>query len=88
VIYLILWYFRRFVAGFMAGYHGMPLKGRARSQPSQPVRTSQKSSAMVRCESCGTFVTEGRAMIVGGRKFCSAACMEQKARLIKTRPLA
>jgi len=43
---------------------------------------------MVRCESCGVFVTEGRAMVVGGRKFCSSACMEQKARLIHTRPVA
>jgi len=67
--------------GFWAGYNGTPIKGRSKT-----IKSTPKSSTMVRCESCGTFVLEDRAMKIGGRKFCSSACMECKARLINERP--
>jgi hypothetical protein len=34
------------------------------------------SSRMIRCELCGTFVTERSAVLVAGRRFCSTACAE------------
>lgn len=38
-----------------------------------------KSTRMVRCESCGTFIAERRALLLGERGFCSPACMEKMA---------
>ena len=37
-----------------------------------------RTSRMVRCESCGTFVAETRALLVGNKDFCSKACAESK----------
>ena len=37
-----------------------------------------RTSQMVRCESCGTFVTETRALVVGNKEFCSKACVENR----------
>ena len=37
-----------------------------------------RASQMVRCESCGTFVAETRALVIGSRDFCSKACAEKK----------
>jgi hypothetical protein len=37
-----------------------------------------RTSRMVRCESCGTFVAETRALLVGNKEFCSKVCAENK----------
>ena len=42
--------------------------------------TPRRSAAMVRCETCGMFITESSALVVGGRDFCSRQCLDQKAR--------
>ncbi len=39
-----------------------------------------RRATMVRCETCGTFVTERSALVAGGRDFCSQPCLEQRAR--------
>ena len=39
---------------------------------------SDRTSRMVRCESCGTFVAETRALVKGNKDFCSKACAENK----------
>ena len=39
---------------------------------------SDRTSRMVRCESCGTFVAETRALVRGNKDFCSKACAENK----------
>lgn len=40
----------------------------------------RRNAAMVRCETCGMFITESSALVVGGRDFCSRQCLDQKAR--------
>jgi hypothetical protein len=39
-----------------------------------------RSSQMVRCAACGTFVTEKSALVVRDRDFCSPACAGQSQR--------
>jgi len=43
-------------------------------------RSARRNAAMVRCQTCGMFITESSALIVGGRDFCSRQCLERKAR--------
>ncbi len=43
-------------------------------------RAARRTAAMVRCETCGMFITQNSALVVGGRDFCSRQCLEQKAR--------
>jgi hypothetical protein len=50
-----------------------------------PARASRggrgaRAASMVRCESCGMFITQSSALVIGGRDFCSRQCLEQKAR--------
>jgi len=40
----------------------------------------RRPAAMIRCETCGMFITKGSALLAGGREFCSPACVKQKAR--------
>jgi hypothetical protein len=40
----------------------------------------RRAAPMVRCQTCGMFVTESSALIAGGRDFCSPHCLEQRAR--------
>jgi len=40
----------------------------------------QRGATMVRCETCGMFVTERSALAAGGHEFCSQQCLEQRAR--------
>ena len=37
-------------------------------------------TTMVKCQTCGTYVPENRAITFGGKDFCSANCLSQKAR--------
>ena len=46
----------------------------ARRMPSR----SRGSSQMIRCETCGMFVTQTSALALGGRQFCSKSCAEQR----------
>ena len=43
-------------------------------------RDVQRRATMVRCETCGMFITEGSALIAGGHDFCSRHCLDQRAR--------
>ena len=35
---------------------------------------------MVRCQTCGMFITATSALVAGGQEFCSRPCLEQRAR--------
>ena len=41
---------------------------------------SDGTAHMVRCSACGTFVAEKNALVLGGRGFCSTACVEKIAK--------
>jgi hypothetical protein len=47
--------------------------------PKQKVRRP-KSAQMVRCATCGTFITVKSALVVRDRDFCSPACASQSQR--------
>ena len=71
IFYSIIAYFViRFIRKFVGG---RPADSRRRLHVA-----SNKTSRMVRCESCGTFVAETRALVIGSRDFCSKACAEKK----------
>ena len=71
VFYCILAYFAwRFVRWLMS-----PSPARSK----RPT-FSRHPAQMVRCESCGMFITEGSAMVVEGHDFCSRTCLEERAR--------
>ena len=71
IFYSIIAYFViRFIRKFLAI---RPLESRARGRVS-----SNRASQMVRCESCGTFVAETRALVMDNKEFCSKACAENK----------
>jgi hypothetical protein len=40
----------------------------------------RRIAPMVRCETCGMFITENSALVAGGRDFCSRNCLEQRVR--------
>lgn len=42
----------------------------------------RRPAPMIRCETCGMFITKGSALLAGGREFCSPACVEQKTRRV------
>ena len=44
------------------------------------VSGAQRGATMVRCETCGMFVTQRSALVTGGHDFCSRHCQEQRAR--------
>jgi formylmethanofuran dehydrogenase subunit E len=68
IAYIVIGFVRKLFTG---GYS----RKRQRS-PRQP-RTSQ----MVRCETCGTYVAENRALLLGEKGFCSRTCAESKRRM-------
>ncbi|MFL6216642.1 MAG: PP0621 family protein [Blastocatellia bacterium] len=43
---------------------------------------AQRGATMVRCETCGMFVTQRSALVAGGHDFCSRNCLEQRARRV------
>jgi hypothetical protein len=71
IFYSILAYLAmRFIRWLIA-----PSSGRA----GQAVR-GRRAAPMVRCETCGMFITESSALAAGGRDFCSRNCLEQRVR--------
>jgi hypothetical protein len=71
IFYSIIAYFViRFIRKFLGGRPG-------ESRPRLHV-AGKRTSQMVRCESCGTFVAETRALVLGNKEFCSKACAETK----------
>jgi formylmethanofuran dehydrogenase subunit E len=46
-----------------------------------PAPRQVRSSQMVRCEVCGTFVAEARAQHVNAHAFCSQACARTGAKV-------
>ena len=58
---------------------GKMLGGSRNSGPqrSRPV-SARTSTPTVRCETCGTFVAERRALVIGSHEFCSRNCAERK----------
>jgi hypothetical protein len=40
----------------------------------------QRGATMIRCETCGMFVTERSALATEGHDFCSRQCLERRAR--------
>ena len=71
IFYSIIAYFViRFIRKFLGGRPSV-------SRPGLHV-AGNKTSRMVRCESCGTFVAETRALVVGNKDFCSKACVGNK----------
>jgi hypothetical protein len=85
IAYLALWYLRRLLGFFSIESRPVSRSGRSGSGRPGPGRSGaviprEKSSVMVRCESCGTFLTQGSALMIGGKHFCSSSCVEQKAR--------
>lgn len=39
---------------------------------------SPGAAHMIRCATCGLFVTQKSALALGGREFCSKSCAEQR----------
>jgi hypothetical protein len=39
---------------------------------------SPRAAHMIRCATCGLFVTQKSALVLGGREFCSKSCAEQR----------
>ena len=71
IFYSIIAYF---VIGFIRKFVG----GRSPDSRRRLHVAGNKTSRMVRCESCGTFVAETRALVVGNKDFCSPACVGKK----------
>jgi hypothetical protein len=44
---------------------------------SRPVN-ARISTPTIRCETCGTFVAERRALVIGSHEFCSRTCAERR----------
>jgi hypothetical protein len=71
----------RFIFYCLVAYAGFRfLRWLVKPAPARSNLRSPRSSRMVRCESCGLFVTEGSAMVVRGRDFCSKACAQRNLR--------
>ena len=66
--YLVLRFVRRLLT---------PAPGRGKRAASGGARSAQ----MIRCESCGMFITQKSALLVGGREFCSKACAQKASRV-------
>lgn len=50
-------------------------------KPSSSARVASRGpgpSHMIRCATCGMFVTQKSALALGGREFCSKSCAEQR----------
>lgn len=52
-------------------------------KPSSPasrrvVGRDNSPSHMIRCTTCGMFVTQKSALALGGQEFCSKSCAEQR----------
>jgi hypothetical protein len=74
IVYCLIAYI---VVRFVGRLLDRELRGhrRGRGEP-----RSFKTSATAKCETCGTYVPESRAITFGGKSFCSPNCLSQKAR--------
>jgi hypothetical protein len=72
LLYSVIAYFViRFVRSFISGTKSAKIaSGQAAGQ--KPRKTV--AATMIRCDSCGTFITENSAMHAGNRLFCSNSC--------------
>jgi hypothetical protein len=72
IIYCVLAYLAiRFVRRLLSPVSGG--RFRATSRNAGPAQ-------MIRCESCGMFITPTSALLVGGREFCSKSCAQKTNR--------
>ena len=69
IAYLVMRFVGRLLDRELIGHR------RGRGEP-----RSIKTAAMVKCETCGTYVPESRAILFASKGFCSTACLDQKAR--------
>ena len=44
-------------------------------------RKRPNAAQMIRCESCGMFITQRSALLIGGRDYCSRSCAEKVNRV-------
>ena len=69
IFYTILAYIiLRFVTWLISAPSNRKSGGRTKAGP--------RAAQMVRCGSCGMFITQNSALVVGGRGFCSRACAQ------------
>ena len=75
LLLLVIRMIRRFIGRVL-----FPARHAAGSGGPRPRQTGARAQAskMVRCQACGTFITESSALVVGGSGFCSKACAERK----------
>ena len=75
IIYSIVAYaVLRFIKSLLGG-PSSKAGANARARRGSRLRKA-KSATMVRCENCGTFITESSALMIAGKGFCSEACAE------------
>ena len=73
IIYCVLAYLAiRFVRRLLA-----PAPGRSSRSAPREAGPAQ----MTRCESCGMFIIQTSALLVGGREFCSKSCAQKVNRV-------
>ncbi|HJQ70599.1 MAG TPA: PP0621 family protein [Blastocatellia bacterium] len=73
LLLLVIRMIRRFIGRLLS-----PAPRATRSAGRREARGRAQSSRMVRCQVCGTFVTESSALVVGGSGFCSEACAQRR----------
>jgi hypothetical protein len=73
IAYLVLRFVRRLLSGPDAG-------SRLGSNFGSRVRPGSRSGHMIRCDSCGMFVTESSALQLSGSNYCSRRCAEGNLR--------
>jgi hypothetical protein len=76
IIYSIIAYFVLRLISWLLGEGSKKRVAQGRFARGAPQR--ERSSPMVRCDSCGTFITAGSALLDGRGQFCSAACAEAR----------
>ncbi len=48
---------------------------------SRTIRREAGPAQMIRCESCGMFITQTSALLIRGREFCSKSCAQKVTRV-------
>lgn len=75
LLLLVIRFLRRFIGRVLFPARSAPRSGGPRRGQAG---AHGQASKMVRCQACGTFITESSALVVGGGGFCSKACAESK----------
>ena len=81
VFYCIAAYLAFRLARSFLRYLAAPVSPRAGASNPGRRRTNagvSKSAQMIRCETCGMFITQNSAILAGGQRFCSEECAESK----------